>query len=112
MAAERGEIDALRVHAADDVSQEAALAAFEHAMGQGWVSDGVIAQSDAQAAALKGYNDLPVNNKVTVPESMTKMLDGAVPDPTKAGYSTIDAVKAASEFSTLADRFAREVTGS
>ena len=31
---------------------------------------------------------------------------------TKAGYSTIDAVKAASEFSTLADRFAREVTGS
>ena len=68
--------------------------------------------ADAQAAALKGYNDLPVNTKVTVPESMTKMLDGAVPDPTKAGYSTIDAVKAASEFSTLADRFAREVTGS
>ncbi len=68
--------------------------------------------ADAQAAALKGYNDLPVNTKVTVPESMTKMLGGAVPDPTKAGYSTIDAVKAASEFSTLADRFAREVTGS
>ncbi|MFT4225752.1 extracellular solute-binding protein [Micropruina sp.] len=67
--------------------------------------------ADAQAAALKGYNDLPVNTKVTVPESMTKMLGGAVPDPTKAGYGTIDAVKAASEFSTLADRFAREVTG-
>ena len=68
--------------------------------------------ADAQAAALKGYNDLPVNTKVSIPEAMTKMLDGAVPNPTKAGYSTIDAVKAASEFSTLADRFAREVTGS
>ena len=68
--------------------------------------------ADAQAAALKGYNDLPVNTKVSVPESFAKMLGGAVPDPTKAGYSTIDAVKAASEFKTLADRFAREVTGS
>jgi FAD/FMN-containing dehydrogenase len=38
--------------AADVRQQEAALAAFEHALEQGWVSDGVIAQSDAQAAAL------------------------------------------------------------
>jgi FAD/FMN-containing dehydrogenase len=38
--------------AADIGQQEAALAAFEHALDQGWVSDGVIAQSDAQAAAL------------------------------------------------------------
>ncbi|MFT4296601.1 MAG: extracellular solute-binding protein [Micropruina sp.] len=68
--------------------------------------------ADAQTAALKGYNDLPVNTKVAVPDSFAKMLGGAVPDPTKAGYATIDAVKAASEFSTLADRFAREVTGS
>ncbi|MDQ6645867.1 MAG: FAD-binding oxidoreductase [Pseudomonadota bacterium] len=38
--------------AADEAAQEAALAAFEQAMEQGWVSDGVIAQSEAQAAAL------------------------------------------------------------
>lgn len=38
--------------AADEPQQEAALAAFAHALEQGWVSDGVIAQSEAQAAAL------------------------------------------------------------
>ncbi|CAM5454563.1 FAD-binding oxidoreductase [Rhodanobacter lindaniclasticus] len=38
--------------AADERQQEAALAAFEQALAQGWVSDGVIAQSEAQAAAL------------------------------------------------------------
>ena len=38
--------------AADEQQQDAALAAFEHALEQGWVSDGVIAQSEAQAAAL------------------------------------------------------------
>jgi FAD/FMN-containing dehydrogenase len=38
--------------AADEPAQDAALAAFEHALEQGWVSDGVIAQSEAQAAAL------------------------------------------------------------
>jgi FAD/FMN-containing dehydrogenase len=38
--------------AADERAQDAALAAFEHALEQGWVSDGVIAQSEAQAAAL------------------------------------------------------------
>ena len=39
--AQRGEAD-----------ETAALAAFEHAVGQGWVEDGVIAGSDAQAAEL------------------------------------------------------------
>jgi FAD/FMN-containing dehydrogenase len=38
--------------AANEAAQDAALAAFEHALEQGWVSDGVIAQSDAQASAL------------------------------------------------------------
>src|SRR3546814_9604095 len=38
--------------AVDERAQEVALAAFEHALEQGWVSDGVIAQSEAQAAAL------------------------------------------------------------
>ncbi|MBT2143142.1 MULTISPECIES: FAD-binding oxidoreductase [unclassified Rhodanobacter] len=38
--------------AADERQQEAALAAFEQGMAEGWIGDGVIAQSDAQAAAL------------------------------------------------------------
>lgn len=38
--------------APDDATQEVALAAFEEAAEHGWVSDGVIAQSEAQAAAL------------------------------------------------------------
>ncbi|RUL62451.1 FAD-binding oxidoreductase [Dyella dinghuensis] len=36
----------------DEKTQDAALAAFEHGVEQGWISDGVLAQSDAQAAAL------------------------------------------------------------
>lgn len=36
----------------DAVGEAAALAAFEHCLEQGWVSDGVISQSDAQAAQL------------------------------------------------------------
>jgi glycolate oxidase subunit GlcD len=38
--------------AADERQQEAALAAFEQGMAEGWIGDGVIAQSEAQAAAL------------------------------------------------------------
>jgi len=38
--------------AVDELAQETALGAFETAMEQGWVSDGVIAQSETQAAAL------------------------------------------------------------
>lgn len=38
--------------AADEQQRETALAAFEQALGKGWVSDGVVAQSEAQAAAL------------------------------------------------------------
>jgi FAD/FMN-containing dehydrogenase len=38
--------------AADEAQRDAALALFEHCAGQGWVDDGVISQSDAQAAAL------------------------------------------------------------
>ncbi len=38
--------------AADEAAEEVALAAFGQALEQGWVSDGVIAQSEAQAAAL------------------------------------------------------------
>ena len=38
--------------AVDERARDAALAAFEQALEQGWVSDGVIAQSEAQAAAL------------------------------------------------------------
>jgi FAD/FMN-containing dehydrogenase len=38
--------------AADERVQEEALAAFEQGMDQGWIADGVMAQSDAQAEAL------------------------------------------------------------
>jgi len=38
--------------AADERAQEAALAAFEQGVEQGLIADGVMAQSDAQAAAL------------------------------------------------------------
>lgn len=38
--------------AADEAAEAAALAAFEQAMKRGWVGDGVLAQSSAQAAAL------------------------------------------------------------
>ncbi len=38
--------------AADEAARDAALAAFEQAVEQGWVLDGAIAQSEAQAAAL------------------------------------------------------------
>ena len=37
---------------ADEAAQDAALAAFEQGLDHGWISDGVIAQSEAQAAAL------------------------------------------------------------
>ncbi|MGY0619181.1 FAD-binding oxidoreductase [Lysobacter sp. A378] len=36
----------------DEARQAAALGAFEHCLEAGWVSDGVISQSDAQAAGL------------------------------------------------------------
>lgn len=38
--------------AADDVQRNAALAVFEHCAEQGWVTDGVLSQSDAQAKSL------------------------------------------------------------
>ncbi|WP_458069498.1 FAD-binding oxidoreductase [Rhodanobacter sp. BL-MT-08] len=38
--------------AVDEKTRELALATFEQAVEKGWVSDGVLAQSDAQAAAL------------------------------------------------------------
>ncbi|SFL15680.1 FAD-binding oxidoreductase [Rhodanobacter glycinis] len=38
--------------AVDEASQERALEVFGHCVEKGWVSDGVVAQSEAQAAAL------------------------------------------------------------
>jgi FAD/FMN-containing dehydrogenase len=37
---------------ADEAALDTALAAFEYGLDQGWISDGVIAQSEAQAEAL------------------------------------------------------------
>ena len=36
----------------DEATEAAAMAAFEHCMEQGWVADGVISQSDAQAQQI------------------------------------------------------------
>ena len=36
----------------DEATEAAAMAAFEHCMEQGWVADGAISQSDAQAAQI------------------------------------------------------------
>jgi len=36
----------------DESTAEAAMAAFEHCVNEGWVSDGVLSQSEAQAASL------------------------------------------------------------
>lgn len=68
--------------------------------------------AEAQEAAAKAYNDLPVNTKVTVPAALSKALGKAVDDPVKAGYEVLDSAKVAAGYSALADRFAREVTGS
>lgn len=38
--------------AGDDAQQNAALAVFEHCLEQGWVTDGVVSQSEAQARSL------------------------------------------------------------
>ena len=38
--------------AADEAAQATALEVFEHCMEAGWVTDGVLSQSDAQAAAM------------------------------------------------------------
>jgi FAD/FMN-containing dehydrogenase len=38
--------------APDEAAQDTALEVFGHGVEQGWISDGVVAQSDAQAAAL------------------------------------------------------------
>ena len=43
--------------AAEEVQQQAALALFEQCLDNGWVSDGVVSQSDAQAAALWKLRD-------------------------------------------------------
>jgi len=41
----------------NEAQQQAALAVFEHCLDNGWVSDGVMSQSDAQAAALWKLRD-------------------------------------------------------
>ena len=43
--------------AADETQQQAALGVFEQCLNAGWVSDGVMSQSDAQASALWRLRD-------------------------------------------------------
>ncbi|MFT3877198.1 MAG: extracellular solute-binding protein [Propioniciclava sp.] len=68
--------------------------------------------AEAQEAAAKAYNDLPVNTKVTVPDTLVKALGDVAKDPVAAGYQVLDSEKVASGYSALAERFTREVTGS
>ena len=67
--------------------------------------------AEGQAAAAKAYNDLPVNTKVDVPESVVAALGSAAGEPEAAGYSVLDSAKVAEGYKALADRFTREVTG-
>ena len=81
----------------DESREQVALAAFENGLGRGWLSDGVISQSERQAAELWRYregisesiaplgpykNDLSVTVS-RVPEFLARlqvMLDSAYPD--------------------------------
>lgn len=70
----------------DANDEETGLAAFEHCLNQGWVGDGVLSQSDAQAAALwqlrEGISEsiaqyTPYKNDLAVKVSqLPKFLDG------------------------------------
>lgn len=82
---------------ADEATEAAAMAAFEHGMEQGWIVDGVISASDAQAAQLwrlrEGITESvarykPYKNDVSVRisampaflEETQKLLGDAYPD--------------------------------
>jgi FAD/FMN-containing dehydrogenase len=61
--------------APDEAARDTALAAFEEGVAQGWINDGVVAQSEAQAAALWRLREgiaealdshLPYKNDVSV----------------------------------------------
>lgn len=90
----------------DSSAEEAAMAAFTRVMEEGWVTDGVLSQSDAQAASLwqlrEGIsesisaftpykNDLAVKVSV-LPEFLTKVTDcvqNAYPDYEVCWYGHI-----------------------
>ena len=88
--------------AADDEAQEAAaMAAFEACMEQGWVSDGVISTSDAQAAQLwrlrEGITEAvarykPYKNDVSVRISAMPAFMAEMQDLLSAEYPHFDVV--------------------
>jgi FAD/FMN-containing dehydrogenase len=87
--------------AASDDDQNAALAVFEQCLEQGWVSDGVIAQSQAQAAALwrlrEGITEAlaprkPYKNDISVRISAIPAFMHAMQDLFERDYPGFDVV--------------------
>ena len=81
----------------DTLDEQVGLAAFEHCVNEGWASDGVMSQSDAQAAALwelrEGISEsisqyTPYKNDLAVKvsqlpsflEDITSLVQGSYPD--------------------------------
>ena len=87
--------------AADEAAQAQALAVFEHCLEQGWVSDGVISQSEAQARSLwrlrEGITEslatyVPYKNDVSVRISVMPAFLAEVQALLTEGYPHFDVV--------------------
>ncbi len=83
----------------DADAEDAALAAFEEALAQGWASDGVMSQSDAQAAALWALREgitegiatqVPYKNDISVRISEVPGLLDDVNDIVSAHYPDLE----------------------
>ena len=87
--------------AASEAGEAAAMAAFEHCVGEGWVLDGVVSQSQAQAAQLwrlrEGITEalapyVPYKNDVSVRISVMPAFLAEVQVLLAEGYSHFDVV--------------------
>jgi len=87
--------------AADEAAEASALAFFEACLEQGWVVDGVISSSDAQAAALwrlrEGITESlakykPYKNDVSVRISRVPAFMAEMQDLLAQGYPDVDVV--------------------
>ena len=83
----------------DADAEETALAAFEEVLEQGWVSDGVMSQSDSQAATLWGLREgitesiapqVPYKNDISVRISEVPGLLDDVDDIVSAHYPDLE----------------------
>jgi len=87
--------------AGGEAQQQAALDAFEHCVAAGWVSDGVISQSDTQAAALWKLREAiteslaphqPYKNDIAVRVSAVPAFLGEIQPLLAAEYPDFDVV--------------------